>query len=123
MKDGRRSKRHAVRNLFTAIFFENIQNIDDVKNTANARHVRILDISETGAALYIEEQLTQGSRHVIEFHSDEGKTIRTPAIVSWTKFMDKHSGHSVGLQFVDIAERHERRLVSGLAFVQQASES
>lgn len=120
-KDSRRKKRHAVRSLFTAVFFQDVFSIDDTGSSKNSRHARILDLSEGGVALFLDEQFPVGSRHVVELRSDNHKPIRSPIHVAWTDYMDKHDGFATGFKFEDMAERHEQRLQSALSYLADLS--
>jgi serine/threonine protein kinase len=121
LEESKRHQRHAVRRECTARLHENVDSIVDISIDAVPSRVRLLDLSEGGAAFFVVKKLEKESRHIAEIHSEEGEIVRAPAVVSWTRFIEKHGGYSTGFHFVDVPEEEKMRLLKVMAYIRKTA--
>ena len=118
-KDGKRQQRHAIRGQCKAILHEGCTDINEIEDSNESFSVRLLDLSDGGAAVFMDFEEEVGAQYCIELHMDEGQIIRTPAEVSWTRNIKKHDGFATGFQFNHMPPDEEKTLTSVLAYIQQ----
>ncbi len=71
---------------------------------------RVLDLSEGGASLFCKHDLRQGTRARVGVKLYDGSIIEADSEVRWTSFKEQKQGYAIGVQFVSIDERNQRRL-------------
>lgn len=76
---------------------------------------RVLDLSDGGASLFCKHDLRQGTRVRVGVKLYDGSTIEADSEVRWTSFKEQKEGYAIGVQFVSIDDRNQRRLQRFLA--------
>ena len=71
---------------------------------------RVLDLSEGGASLFCKHDPGRGARVRVGVKLYDGMTIEAESEVRWTSYKESKAGYAVGVQFVSIDERNQRRL-------------
>lgn len=76
---------------------------------------RVLDLSDGGASLFCKHDLRQGTRARIGVKLYDGTMIEADSEVRWTSFKEQKQGYAIGVQFVSIDDRNQKRLHRFLA--------
>jgi c-di-GMP-binding flagellar brake protein YcgR len=76
---------------------------------------RVLDLSEGGASLFCKHDPGRGTRLRVGVKLYDGMSIEAESEVRWTTYKEQKEGYAVGVQFVSIDERNQRRLHKFLA--------
>lgn len=71
---------------------------------------RVLDLSDGGASLFCKHELRQGTRVRVGVKLYDGSTIEADSEVRWASFKEQKEGYAIGVQFVSIDDRNQRRL-------------
>lgn len=118
--EDKRQQRHAIRRQCKALLYEDRADANESRSKPGTS-VLLLDLSDGGAALFTEREFMAGTRHVIEFAWEEGRVLRTPAVVSYSRYMEKREGFATGFQFVDTPATESEHLTQILGDVLKTS--
>lgn len=120
-QEGKRQQRYAVRRKCKALLHEGCQLVEDIDLDSTTEEVKLLDLSEGGTALFIKRKLAKESRHVIELHLEGGHIVRSPAEVTWTRYVEKREGYATGFRFVQVPDDDEQHLMRALTEIRKSS--
>jgi len=76
---------------------------------------RVLDLSEGGAALFCKYEIRPGARIGVRVQLYDGSNIEADSEVRWSKHKERKDGYALGVEFVEMDARNEKRLNHFLA--------
>jgi c-di-GMP-binding flagellar brake protein YcgR len=76
---------------------------------------RVLDLSEGGASLLAEGEVSAGQRCHVKLKIIDGGTIESTAEIRWVTRKEVKDGYAVGVQFVDLDDNSAQRLAAFLS--------
>jgi c-di-GMP-binding flagellar brake protein YcgR len=71
---------------------------------------RVLDLSEGGASVFTEYELTPGHPCHVKLKLIDGETIESRGEIRWAERKDARDGYAVGIRFVEMNAQSTRRL-------------
>lgn len=111
----RRAIRHTCKAVLEIPIAHAAGEFQDWQTDTHELKVRVLDLSEGGAALFSKHELRPGSRFRMGIKLYDGNTIEAEAEVRWAKHKAQKEGWALGVQFVDLDAKNHSRLNSFLA--------
>lgn len=108
--DKKRQRRHAIRRACHAELDLEIAlgqpGSDDWKVSRTRMKGRVLDLSETGASLFVPHALAIGQPFRLTIKLFDDTKIEAVAETRWTKTVEAKGGYAMGAQFRHIAPDH-----------------
>jgi c-di-GMP-binding flagellar brake protein YcgR len=71
---------------------------------------RVLDLSEGGASLFCKHDIRKGTRCRVGIRLYDGASIEADSEIRWSAAKEQKGGFALGIQFVSIDSRNQRRL-------------
>jgi hypothetical protein len=109
-----RKLRRAIRHTCKAVLSLDVKHspgdFDHTETDEVHLKARVLDLSEGGASLFCKHELRQGATCRIAVKLYDGTSVEADSEIRWTSHKPRKDGYALGLQFLQIDEKNERRL-------------
>ena len=114
-----RKLRQAIRHTCKAVLEVDISHTpgdsDYTTTESHSLRGRVLDLSHGGVFLFTKYELKPGAQFKVGVKIYDGSTIEALAEVRWSTYKEAKQGYATCAEFVNIAEKNQRRLDTFLA--------
>ncbi len=111
-KEHKRKRRHAIRHACHAVIDLEIATAAGGSDEWNVSHEqikgRVLDLSETGASLFVKHAVAMGQAFRLEIEMYDGAKVEAIAETRWTKSMEAKGGYAIGIEFTQLTPAHQQ---------------
>lgn len=109
-----RKKRRAIRHTCKATLKVDVMHSSDPNYKPELDQVelrgRILDLSEGGTSVFTKYDIPTGYKLTINLTIYDGSIIEAIGMVRWSKPKEAKKGYALGIEFVDLNSKTEKRL-------------
>jgi c-di-GMP-binding flagellar brake protein YcgR len=111
----RARRRRVVRHLCKAVLTLEADALGADEAAGTRIETRVLDLSESGASFFSQQELAAGQRCAVAIRIIEGGTVETQAEVRWASYKNAKDGYAVGVCFVGLDDANAKRLEAFLS--------